>query len=48
VISKKLERFNNIKLTVLARGISINDELQYTDEATLGRSIINRVPFKLN
>ncbi len=46
VISKKIEKYNNLKLTVLARGISINDELQYTDEATLGRSIINRVPFK--
>jgi Cu2+-exporting ATPase len=29
----------------LARGISVNDELQYTDEVTLGSSIINRVPF---
>ena len=48
VISKKLEQYKNLKLSVLARGISINDELQYTDEATLGRSIINRVPFKLN
>lgn len=48
VISKKLDRFSDLKLTVLARGISINDELQYTDEATLGRSIVNRVPFKLN
>ena len=35
-----------VKLTVLARGISINDELQYTDEVTLGRSIVNRTPFK--
>lgn len=48
VISKKLDRFKNLKLTVLARGISLNDELQYTDEATLGRSIVNRVPFKMN
>ena len=35
-----------VKLTVLARGLSVNNELQYTDEATLGRSIVNRVPFK--
>lgn len=46
VISKKLEVFSNLLVTVLARGISINDELQYTDEVTLGRSIVNRVPFK--
>ncbi len=48
VISKKLDKFDKLKLTVLARGISLNDELQYTDEATLGRSIVNRVPFKSN
>ena len=46
VISKKLEVFSNLLVTVLARGMSINDELQYTDEVTLGRSIVNRVPFK--
>lgn len=45
VISRRLEAFPNLKLTVLARGISINDELQYTDEVTLGRSIVNRTPF---
>ncbi len=39
------DKDNPLKLTVLARGLSINDELQYTDEATLGRSLINRVPF---
>ena len=44
-ISRKLNRFAGVKLTVLARGLSVNDELQYTDEATLGRSIVNRVPF---
>ena len=44
-ISRKLGKFTGLKLTVLARGLSVNDELQYTDEATLGRSIINRVPF---
>lgn len=48
VISKKLDIFHNLKLTILARGISLNDELQYTDEATLGKSIVNRVPFKIN
>ena len=46
VISRRLEAFPDLKLTVLARGISISDELQYTDEVTLGRSIVNRTPFK--
>ncbi len=48
VISRRLETLGNFKLTMLSRGISINDELQYTDEVTLGRSIVNRVPFKTN
>ena len=33
----------NIKLTTIAKGIAIGDELEYTDEVTLGRSIVNRV-----
>ena len=44
-IFRKLMKYPEVKLTVLARGMSINDELQYTDEVTLGRSLINRVPF---
>ncbi|GAF01420.1 recombination mediator RecR [Saccharicrinis fermentans] len=36
----------NIKITTLARGVSIGDELEYTDEVTLGRSLINRLPFE--
>lgn len=44
-ISRKLSRFPDVRLTVLARGLSVNDELQYTDEVTLGRSIVNRVDF---
>ncbi|MCW3805011.1 recombination mediator RecR [Plebeiibacterium marinum] len=41
-------KFNNhdIKITTLARGVSIGDELEYTDEVTLGRSLINRTPFE--
>lgn len=46
-IFRKLSGFDKVKLTVLARGLSVNNELQYTDEATLGRSIVNRVPFKV-
>jgi recombination protein RecR len=47
-IHRKLQDFPQLKITMLARGISINDELQYTDEVTLGRSIVNRVPFVLS
>lgn len=35
----------NIRITTLSRGVAIGDELEYTDEITLGRSIINRTPF---
>jgi recombination protein RecR len=42
---KKLKNFN-IKITTLARGVSIGDELEYTDEVTLGRSIVNRMLFE--
>ena len=45
-ISRKLSAFTDLKITVLARGISVNDELQYTDEVTLGRSILNRTLFE--
>lgn len=34
-----------VPVTTLARGLSVGDELEYTDEITLGRSIINRVPY---
>lgn len=44
-ISRKLAPFN-VRLTALARGVSVGDELEYTDEITLGRSIINRVELK--
>lgn len=37
-----------VRISVIARGISIGDELQYTDEVTLGRSIVNRTDFNLN
>lgn len=44
-ISRKLADYP-VQLSVIARGISVGDELEYTDEVTLGRSIINRTPFK--
>ncbi len=44
-ISRKLAGYQ-VKLSVIARGISVGDELEYTDEVTLGRSILNRTPFE--
>ena len=44
-IFKKLKE-SNVKLSVIARGVSIGDELEYADEITLGRSIINRTPYE--
>ncbi len=44
-IYRKLEK-TGVKLSVIARGVSVGDELEYTDEITLGRSILNRLPFK--
>ena len=41
---KKLSK-TGVKLSIIARGIAFGDELEYTDEITLGRSIINRKPF---
>lgn len=34
-----------VEITQLARGVSVGNELEYTDEITLGRSILNRTPF---
>lgn len=44
-IFRKLAPYH-VKLSVIARGISVGDELEYTDEVTLGRSILNRTPFE--
>ena len=44
-IFKQIEKFQ-IKTSTIARGIAVGDELQYADEITLGRSIINRIPFE--
>jgi recombination protein RecR len=43
-IFRKLAPYD-VRLSVIARGISVGDELEYTDEVTLGRSIVNRTPF---
>jgi recombination protein RecR len=34
-----------VKVSVIARGVSVGDEIEYADEVTLGRSIINRIGF---
>ena len=44
-IFKKLKDYP-VKITTLARGVSIGDEIEYTDEITLGRSIVNRMLFE--
>ncbi|RYH75431.1 recombination protein RecR [Flavobacteriaceae bacterium 144Ye] len=44
-IYKQIQEFN-ITTSTIARGISVGNELEYTDEITLGRSIINRIPFE--
>lgn len=44
-ISRKLAPFD-VEISMLARGVSIGNDLEYTDEFTLGRSIVNRVPYK--
>lgn len=43
-IYKRLKDFN-ITISTIAKGVAIGDELEYTDEITLGRSILNRVPY---
>ncbi|HOX77443.1 MAG TPA: recombination mediator RecR [Bacteroidales bacterium] len=45
-LSRKLAPFQII-LTAIARGIAIGDDIEFADEITLGRSIINRVPFTI-
>ena len=44
-IFKQIEDYT-VTTTTIARGISVGDELEYADEVTLGRSIINRIPFE--
>ena len=43
-IFRKLAPYD-VKVSIIARGISVGDELEYTDEVTLGRSILNRTLF---
>ena len=41
-ITRKLSPYD-VKISTIARGVSIGEELEYTDEITLGRAIVNRV-----
>ena len=43
-LSRKLKS-NDVLISVIARGVAIGDDIEFTDEITLGRSILNRVPF---
>ena len=45
-VSKKLSQ-QEVKISTLARGISFGGELEYADEVTLGRSIVQRVPYRM-
>lgn len=44
-IFRKLAQFPQLKITTLARGVAVGDELEYADEITLGKSILNRTLF---
>ena len=44
-IFRRLAPYTDVKVTMLARGVSVGNEIEYTDELTLGRSIVNRTPF---
>mgnify|MGYP002343974789 FL=1 len=44
-IFKQIEKYE-VTTSTIARGISVGDELEYADEVTLGRSIVNRIPFE--
>lgn len=44
-IYRRLEK-SGVQVSQLARGVAVGNELEYTDEVTLGRSIINRTPYK--
>ena len=56
-IYKRLQNISNVqsptsdircpKISQIARGVAIGNEIEYTDEITLGRSIVNRIEFKI-
>jgi recombination protein RecR len=44
-IFRRLAPYPDVKITMLARGMSVGNDIEYTDELTLGRSILNRTLF---
>jgi len=46
-IYKQIKEYH-IKTSTIARGIAVGDELEYADEVTLGRSLLNRIPFEIS
>lgn len=44
-IYRKIKEYN-VSVTTIARGVAVGDELEYADEVTLGRSLVNRLPFE--
>jgi recombination protein RecR len=44
-IYRQLKEYD-VKTSTIARGIAVGDELEYADEVTLGRSLLNRIPFE--
>lgn len=46
-IYKQIKEYN-VKISAIARGIAVGDELEYADEVTLGRSILHRIPFEIS
>ncbi|MDQ3191904.1 MAG: recombination mediator RecR [Bacteroidota bacterium] len=44
-IYKRLKEFG-INISIIARGVAFGDEIEYADEVTLGRSIVNRIPYE--
>lgn len=45
-IYRKLSKFENVRITQLARGVAVGNDLEYTDEITLGRSLMQRTLFR--
>ncbi|MDE7471822.1 MAG: recombination mediator RecR [Paramuribaculum sp.] len=46
-IYRKLSKFDNVRITQLARGVAVGNDLEYTDEITLGRSLMQRTLFSV-
>ena len=46
-IYRQIQEYDIVTSTI-ARGISVGDEIEYADEITLGRSILNRIPFEIS